>query len=542
MSLIWLLLKASWVNVVIAGFTGVISGACSARLIALINTAINQNGGATGNLIKNFVLLALVGLVTSVISQILLIRLSENTMLNLRLRLSQWVLASPLRHLEELGANRILATLTDDVQSVSSTVFIIPTLCIEIAIVLGCLVYLSFLSQVAFLVTFVFLALAIFSVHFLLNVARKYLINAREEQDNLFKHFRAITEGIKELKLNTNRQADFLESEFKPTAVSYQNYTISSLNTLSFANGWGQILLFTIIGLLLFLLPRYFNVTQSILSGYTLTIIFIVQPMTNLLRLLPNLNRASVALNKINNLGLSLAANSEIRTPAPSVLPTDWQEWKFSQVTHQYRGEQADVNFVLGPIDLSFTPGELIFIVGGNGSGKSTLAKLLVGLYAPESGKIWLGDREINDRNREWYRQHFSVVFYDFYLFEKLLGISDRDLDLQAQEYLERLQLDNKVTVKDGSLSSLALSQGQRKRLALLTAYLEERPIYLFDEWASDQDPFFKEIFYKQLLPDLQKRGKTVIVISHDDRYFHLGDRLIKLDYGKIQYDKVTRN
>jgi putative pyoverdin transport system ATP-binding/permease protein len=96
------------------------------------------------------------------------------------------------------------------------------------------------------------------------------------------------------------------------------------------------------------------------------------------------------------------------------------------------------------------------------------------------------------------------------------------------------LQLSHKVQVKDGSLSTTELSQGQRKRLALLTAYLDDRPIYLFDEWVADQDPFFREVFYQQILPELKKRDKAVLVISHDDRYFHLCDRLIKLDYGQI--------
>jgi putative ATP-binding cassette transporter len=187
---------------------------------------------------------------------------------------------------------------------------------------------------------------------------------------------------------------------------------------------------------------------------------------------------------------------------------------------------------------LTLRPGELLFIIGGNGSGKSTLAKLITGLYIPETGEIQLDGKLINQQNREWYRQHFSVVFSDFYLFERLLGFDNADLDRQAQEYLKQLQLDHKVKVEQGRLSTTALSQGQQKRLALLTAYLEDRPIYLFDEWAADQDPLFKEIFYTQFLPQLRDRGKTVLVISHDDHYFYLADHMIKLDYGMVEFDK----
>jgi putative ATP-binding cassette transporter len=208
-------------------------------------------------------------------------------------------------------------------------------------------------------------------------------------------------------------------------------------------------------------------------------------------------------------------------------------------VTHTYHIDQEETSFVLGPINLKLHPQELVFIVGGNGSGKSSLAKLITGLYIPDTGEINLHDKLITDQNREWYRQHFSVVFSDFYLFEELLGLEDTNLDILAEKYLRQLQLDHKVTVKDGQFSTTALSQGQRKRLALLTAYLEDRPIYLFDEWAADQDPLFKDIFYNEILPKLRQQGKTILVISHDDRYFHLADRMIKLDYGKIEYDQV---
>ncbi|MDB6020786.1 MAG: cyclic peptide transporter, partial [Pedosphaera sp.] len=203
-------------------------------------------------------------------------------------------------------------------------------------------------------------------------------------------------------------------------------------------------------------------------------------------------------------------------------------------VVHAYHMESEDRDFVLGPINLRFKPGELVFLVGGNGSGKSTLAKIITGLYIPESGEIRLNGRAIDQGNRDEYRQMFSAVFSDFYLFDTLLGLHSPDLDARARAYLAEFHLQRKVKIVDGNLSTTSVSTGQRKRLALLTAYLEDRPFYLFDEWASDQDPQFKAVFYTRLLPELKARGKTVLVITHDDNYFHLADRLIKLDYGQL--------
>lgn len=538
MNLIWLLIRASWFTVAIAGFTGLVSGAGSAWLIALINGAVSNDSIETNNLVWGFAGLALVVLFTSIISQVFLIRLAQGAVYDLRMRLSSWILSSPLRHLEELGANRLLATLTDDVQSVSSTVFVIPFLCVDIAIIVGCFIYLGWLSWVALLVIAVFIAVVIFIIQRLLEKGEGFMKLAREEQDRLFKHFRAITEGTKELKLHAARRQAFLREELQPTAESSRYYNMVSLTIFALTSGSGQLFFFIVMGLLVFGLPQVVKMNTPILSGYVLTLTYLMRPVGSIIEMLPSLSRASVALQKIETLGLSLASRSETTSNALTDSQLSWSRLELIKITHTYRGEREDSSFILGPIDLTFYAGELVFLVGGNGSGKSTLAKLIAGLYIPETGEVHLDGKPITGENREWYRQHFSAIFSDFYLFERLLGINSDNLDPQVQHYLVQLQLNHKVQVKDGVLSTTALSQGQRKRLALLTAYLENRPIYLFDEWASDQDPHFRDIFYKQLLPELKRRGKTVFVISHDDRYFHVADRMVKLDYGQVEYDK----
>lgn len=181
----------------------------------------------------------------------------------------------------------------------------------------------------------------------------------------------------------------------------------------------------------------------------------------------------------------------------------------------------------------------MVFIVGGNGSGKTTLLKVLCGLYTADDGQLCFDGRPISQDTVEAYRQNFSVLFADFYLFDELLGLGSAAHRQRASEYLSLLRLADKVSVEDGRLSTSRLSFGQRKRLALLTAYLEDRPIYIFDEWAAGQDSTFSDIFYHQLLPDLQRRGKLVIVVTHDDHYYHLADRLIKMEHGRIEYDRL---
>jgi len=537
MKMIRLLLKNSWQTVILAAGTGLLSGVSSAGLIALINLTLRGDQYPPTLLAGTFAGLCLLLLISTAAAQILIARLAQEVIFKLRMRLSEGILACPLRHLEAIGTPQLLATLTEDIEVISIASISVATLFVNAAILLACLLYLSWLSVPVFLLIFGCMVLGILSHGLLANQGGHFFQLSREIQDQLFQHFRTTTEGTKELKLHYERRQAFLQDDLKPAAASSQRYRVAGMTIFAIAGSWGVLLFFVAIGILVFGLPLLTPISVSVLSGYALTIIFMITPLWSILNSLPELARANIALDKIESLGLSLAAQEVESLTIPVQANLSWKALKLVGVTHTYQGEREGDRFILGPINLIFYPGELVFIVGGNGSGKSTLIKLITGLYIPEAGVIQLDEQPITDINRESYRQQFSAVFADFYLFERLLGLN-HSLDSRTQLYLEKLQLTHKVKVENGVLSTTALSQGQRKRLALLTAYLEDRPIYVFDEWASDQDPVFKEVFYTQLLPELKAKGKTVLVISHDDRYFTVADRIVKLDYGNIESDQ----
>ena len=536
MDLLVFLWQSSRRMVTIALLTGFLSGGSSAALIALISLALAGSGISPAVVAWSFGGLAIVTLLTDILARVVLIRLSQEAVFQLQQRLSQQILGAELSHLEQLGTPRLLATLTEDVQAISNAVFVLPLLCINLALVAGSLVYIIWLSWLVFMVVLALSLVATASCSVLLRRGRQLLARARDDQDVLFQHFRTVTEGIKELKLHFQRRQDFLKQDLRATAHHFRRHSTQGLTLYAINESWGRLLLFFAISLVLFILPGLLKLDSHTTTGFVLTFTYLMGPLTNIVSKLPVLSKAGIALQKIEMLGLSLGNYAEVETvPAPIAAP--WNGLELRNVTHTYGSDRDDSRFTLGPINLTLQPGELVFLIGGNGSGKSTLAKLITGLYSPESGEIYLNGQLITDQNREWYRQHFSVVFGDFYLFDRLLGI-EPDLATQAQSYLKLLHLDRKVTLNQGKLSTIALSQGQRKRLALLTAYLDDRPIYLFDEWAADQDPVFKQIFYTQLLPQLRDRGKTILAITHDDQYFDWSDRLIKLDYGKIQFDQ----
>jgi putative ATP-binding cassette transporter len=283
----------------------------------------------------------------------------------------------------------------------------------------------------------------------------------------------------------------------------------------------------------------------STLTACILIILYTVGPLGMLVGAIPQLGQGAIACERFAALGFSMAhhaADAAERVPDATHERQSLRDWKCIELqgaTASYHDGESTASFQLGPVDMRIHPGELVFIIGGNGSGKSTLAKILTGLYMPVEGQVLLDGKPINRQTLDAYRSLFSAVFADFHLFDRVLGSgAETTTGALAHEYLGMLGLADKVRITDETYSTTkALSNGQRRRLALVSAYLEDRPVYVLDEWAADQDPLFKSLFYKVLLPDLKRRGKCVIIITHDDQYFEYADRIVKLSEGKIVAD-----
>lgn len=540
MTLIRFLTKYSPKVVVLAIVAGLVSGASNAALLALFNAALKNGGRDSAGLVWAFAALCLFLPLTRFFSEVQLTYVAQHALLDMRMRLCRKIIAAPLRHLEKIGPHKVLAVLAEDVPAITSSLTSLPLLCINTAITIGGLLYLGWLSWIVLLTVLCFLAIGILTYQLPVVSALRAFKRAREHADSLFKHFRSIIFGAKELKLHHERREAFLNGVLLPTAESLKKHMVAGNTIYTAATSWGQVLVFIVIGLILFALPAFKPVTEETLIGYTLTLLYLMTPLQGIMNSAPNLARAGVALQNAENLGFNLQSTGvEGDYRLPLNTSKAWSRLDMIGISHSYDSEGEKHSFQLGPIDLSLGPGELVFISGGNGSGKTTLAKLLSGLYIPEAGEIRLDGQPITDHHRESYRQYFSTVFSDFYLFDSLLGIECPNLDHRAGEYLKRLMLEGKVEIKDRTLSTIELSQGQRKRLALLTAFLEDRPLYIFDEWAADQDPQFKEVFYHSILPELKARGRTAIIISHDEKYYEVGDRIIKLDYGRISSERL---
>lgn len=535
MNIVFYLIGRSRVSIMLAVIAGILSGLGSAALISLINTELHATTSDFKLTILLFGGLGLLVLLSQIVSNIVIMRVGQSAARDLRMELSRRIMSAPLHLLQQLGAPRLMANLTEDISVLIASFQTIPQMCINIAWVVGCLIYLAWLSLDLFVIALVIIGLGVVVYQLSTVKAMNPLQEAREQHDALYAHFRGLIHGIKEIKLHSRRRKTFLEAVLYPTAEACRREIVSAMTIFICAATLGTIFLYMLIGFIFFEASTWEGITREVITGYTLTVLYMMAPLTAVLAEFPTFSLAKVALIKINCLKKELIEEAEgvsqLKPEDSLMLPGILE---LVDVTHHYNREGEVHPFTLGPLNITFEPGELVFITGGNGSGKSTLGLLLVGLYSPENGQIRLNGMEINEAEQENYRQQFSVVFSDFYLFDSLLGLMTESLDQKARAYLKELQLDHKVTVTNGVFSTVELSQGQRKRLALVTAYLENRPFYVFDEWAADQDPLFKELFYTVILRDLKSHGKTVIVITHDDYYFHLADRCIRLENGQV--------
>jgi putative ATP-binding cassette transporter len=458
----------------------------------------------------------------------LLVQLSQATAARLRYELCTKIISAPLSTLESVGPHRLLAALIDDVNAITSALSAFPAACANAMVLVCGLVYLATLSLPLAGGTILMASIGVFSFMTGLRIANRHLRQAREDQDEVVKQLRAMIDGIKELKGNEMRCLDFVYDVLLPADTKMRHSLIVGSSIQGFAHSWGRLFLFIGIGLLLFVWPQIATVSTATLTGYTLTILYLTYPLDGILGWLPALNSASIAVAKIETLGLMIDQPEQQTSLSTRAR---FHSLQLDGVTYRYEAA-GDECFTLGPIDLTLAPGEILFIAGGNGSGKTTLAKLLTGLYPPDAGCVRWNGRDVTSQVRGDYRQLFSTVFVEGHLFDRLLGI-DATPD-KLRHWTSLLGMEDKVDVQTGRLLTEELSRGQHKRLALLVAVLDDRPIFVFDEWAAEQDPGFKELFYQQILPELNRSGRTVVAITHDDRYFSAASRVVEVADGRL--------
>lgn len=467
------------------------------------------------------------------ISGTLMTQVSTDSQVRLRKNMYGRISKLPIQKLDEIGPSRLITALNNDIQQIADGAAAIPIILIAMMTLFGMLGYLIYVRIEIFLFVIGLIAFGYLTYQIPVKFGTKHMSRGRDNFDQIQEGIKGLIYGAKELKLNTQKQEAFLSEELHRIENKFSASHKKGRTFIIFAMQYSNLISFFTIGAVTYVIANYYTLTRDDLLGAVMVLLYIMGPLTVLVNAVHPLVQANIAARKLN----ALYKNMPIETiSATTVEQIDCQHTlEVKNLEYGYpASKDGEPGFHVGPINLKLSRGEITYLVGGNGSGKTTLAKMLSLHYIPDNGDIYFDEQIVTKENRGICRQSISAIFSDFYLFKKLFGLSGKELDSRAAKYLKLLGLEGKVTVKDGQFSSTSLSDGQKKRLALLVAYLEDRSIYIFDEWAADQDPEFKEIFYYHILPDLKKHNKMIIVITHDDRYFHLADNLVRMENGKV--------
>ena len=488
---------------------------------------------ANYDIAKIFLINCLFILFARTASQITLMRVSMNVTTDLRVKLYHRISKTPIDRLERFGSSKLIATITNDVGSIVGGARMLPDFLMNIATLTGMLGFLLFLNPRVFWFVLEAIGVGIITYQIPMYFGNHYFKRSRESVDGLYQSIQGLIYGAKELKLNKDKREHYFDDVLLKHEYEVLNSTKTGNSITNAAGNYGDLISFLVIGIVAFILINYESVTSEELIGIIMALLYITTPIAVILGFIPGVMMARISLTKVNNLLTELPEEEAQEEVHP--LP-EWQSIRFKDVVFQYQPEIEDDSsgFALGPVNLEIEKSKITFIVGGNGSGKSTLSKLVTLHFMTTGGEIYFGETKVDNQSLNSCRQYISAIFSDYYLFDRLLGNISIDNDATISRFLQELELDKKVTITDGHFSTTSLSDGQRRRLVLLVSFLEDKDLYVFDEWAADQDPIFKETFYYHILPDLKAKGKAVVVISHDDRYFDVADKILVMESGQL--------
>ncbi|MEP0369355.1 MAG: cyclic peptide export ABC transporter [Cyclobacteriaceae bacterium] len=535
MRIIRLLIKSSFKLFLLATLASILTGFCSTMVIKTIHEAVQGN---TEFNIQHFAIRFAgywIGFgLLSVVASYTVSLLTRIIIHRLRIDFSTKILNSTFESVEH-NQSKLLPILTEDVKTVTHNIDRLPAVTTGLATVIGILVYMVYFSPTLSLATLIIFILVFLVTKASLPYVRKYAHISRHYLNDLFIKFEGLVFGIKELTLNQEFRKSYLEDQIIPASDVQNKYFLRENIASSITSRLTDMTLLLGLGTLILLISNLNFVTLNFFGEYLTLVLFTISPLSTASGFMSGLKRIEAALDHIEEVGIDL---DEAIQKKEIIENKHWNDTEalieLKQIEHTYYHSEKDESFTLGPIDLPVQRGEMIFMIGGNGSGKTTLAKILLGLYAPRKGQILYRNTPVTKNAITFYRSRFSAIFSDSYVFDQLLHIDETELAKRGKELIEMLELTKKVKIENGKFSTKRLSDGQKKRLALIISILEDKEIYLFDEWAANQDPHFKEIFYTKILSYLKARNKTIIVITHDDRYFTLADRLIKLRNGQV--------
>ncbi len=462
----------------------------------------------------------------------------EGIIRDVRMRIMRSIRTTNLMVFEKMNRGRIYSVLSTETMTLSLSAGAVINATSSAFMLLFVIINIGFLSAYALGITLLFITSAVYLYILKSRTVNTELAAASRLENEFFDSLNGLLYGYKELKISRAKNTDFFNADLWNVITNTSSLRIKTGKTMNQSVLIGQsFLLFTVAGVL-FLLPNINPADVAIVVPVVALVLFAAGPIGDVVVAIPALARAGAAIDNVYKLESDLKESQnaiEIFAENQPLQDEPFQSLSCKDISFSYPLQQGNntKGFQLEPFDFSVKAGEIVFIVGGNGSGKSTFLKLLTALYEPSAGEITWNGRKVGSDRLASYRNLFTPIFGDFHIFKRILGVPDLD-ENHVRELIARMDLVGKTDIKDCRLTQTDLSTGQKKRLAMILAMLDNRPVYIFDEWAADQDPNFRRFFYTELLPEMKAAGHAIVAVTHDDSYFEYADRVLKMEYGRF--------
>lgn len=466
----------------------------------------------------------------------------ESMVSDIRERFTEKTRRLSVLQFHKLGQIELNNVLTQELVHISEAAKLIAGTFTSTAVLVVSVIYLTYLSVPALVVTSVMIFLGIYIYRIYRDQIEDELIAANQKENEFFQKLRHLLDGFNEIKISDAKNNDIFYHHIKPIIQETDALKKRANKRMNNAFIFAQTFCFILMGVMIFIFPRLFEIEEMYLIQIVTLILFLTTgPLQEVVGSFPAIERANISVRLLEKVE-RFFDETELETVASPDITTEpepFQSLECNDLWFHYSENGSEKAFEIGPINIRIQQGEVIFIKGGNGAGKSTFFHVLTGLFRSTQGEILWNGRPVHDGNINQYRSNFAVIYQDMHLFDRLYGIQSIDHP-RVDALLKMFHIDGKTGINaDGTFKSLKLSVGQKKRLALIVAEMDERAIHVYDEWAADQDPPSRQYFYETYLPELKQKGKTVIAITHDDKYYHLADRLYKMEYGKLSEEKI---
>ncbi len=459
---------------------------------------------------------------------------------DLRKRLFSKYLDLPLSFYSNERKGALLSSITVDVQEIEwSVLSVIEAIFKAPIIIIGCIVYMLYISASLTLFVFILVLFAGLIIGKTVNKLKSSSVNIQESIANLSAQVEESLGGLRIVK-GFNAE-NYQKSKFDKENTFFRNTLINVINRRDLASPLSEFLGVSVVTVLLWYgatLVFKEKMEPDIFFAFVFAFYQVIEPAKSFSSAYFNIQKGMAALDRVDRV---LNIENNIVSKPDAIKKTGFEEViEFDNVSFSY---VESISPALDNISIDIKKGEIVALVGSSGAGKSTFVDLLPRFYDVSSGSIKIDGIDIRDMNLNSLRNMFGIVSQDAILFHDTIrnNITFGEEHFTDQAIIDAATIANAhdfvSVLPEGYLTSIGdrgmkLSGGQRQRLTIARAVLRNPPVLILDEATSALDSESEKLVQEALEKVMQNR--TSIIVAHRLSTIQKADKIIVLENGQI--------